>query len=260
MNKKEKKILITIIIIMLIAILIFCFANIKNKNSNENNYEKNNFENNLNLSNEANNNQEQVEYQENTNVENLKQYFGKTGNSNIYEVETEYDGRKTLQVKPNLQYKVAFAGIIKKSKPTFDEVDTIYQQNNPTGNGIFIEKNSREKIIQNLNNKNIFKSDYKINEKGYIEIVNKNSQNENDKKLEKAINSNKNYIVDISNIYYIIDDTSGEILDYNFANMDEYQTYEYVENENNIIIFINENNNNQLNNLEIIQDVLDLMN
>lgn len=260
MNKKKKAILITIIIIILIVILIFCFANIKTQNSNENNYEKNNFENNLNLSNEANNNQEQVEYQENTNVENLKQYFGKTGNSNIYEVETEYDGRKTLQVKPNLQYKVAFAGMIKKSKPTFDEVETIYQQNNPTNNGIFIEENSREKIIQILNNKNIFKSDYKINEKGYIEIANKNNQNENDKKLEKAINSNKKYIFDISNIYYIVDDTSGEILDYNFANIDEYQTYDYVENQNNMIIFINENNNNQINNLEIIQDVLDLMN
>ena len=40
--------------------------------------------------------------------------------------------------------------------------------------------------------------------------------------------------------------------------MDEYQTYEYSEDNNKLIIFITENKKNQLNKETIIKSVVDL--
>ena len=41
--------------------------------------------------------------------------------------------------------------------------------------------------------------------------------------------------------------------------MDEYQTYEYFEDGEKMLVYITENINNQLDNREIIESVIDLL-
>jgi hypothetical protein len=191
-------------------------------------------------------------------IEELKYDVGATGDSDIYELQTDnYDGREILTVKASIKYKVAFAGMIKKTLPTMEEVDEILNENHPKENGIWVEQYSREKILEILENKEFFNSEYTISASGYIMLENENNANENDKKLQKALNSKKQYLISISSICYIVDDITGEILDYSFENMDKYQTYEYFEDENKDIIFITENKSNQLSEKEIVNSVLE---
>lgn len=248
--KVNKKILIPIIVIILIIVIII-FAFIKNqKKRNDNNEIKNN------IFSEVDKNQ--VAYQENVTVDEIKNETGATGNSNIYEIQQEYDGRNVITVKANIKYKVAFAGMIKKSKPKVEELDELLNKNIPKKNGIWIKEQSRDKILEIFNNYKV-NSKYIIDDNGYLKIQDKNNQNDIDKKIEKAINGNKQYIIDVSSICYIVDDITGEILDYNFENMDKYQTYEYFEDENKFIIFINENTENQLKKIEIFDSVIEIL-
>ena len=83
--------------------------------------------------------------------------------------------------------------------------------------------------------------------------------NDYDKKIINIINGNKLYILDVNSVCYIVDDITGEILDYNFENMDKYQTYEYFEDNDKMIIFINENKSNQLDDKEIFESVINLL-
>lgn len=252
--KKNKVIIISIIVIITVLVL---FLIIKKNNKNSNGIYGNNTIIINNIYTEIDKNQ--IEYSENTNVEELKQETGKMGNSNIYEIQTEYDGRKTLQVKPNLKYKVAFAGMIKNSKPSNSELDDIYSKNSPSDNGIWVEKSSRNKIAEYFNSLGLLNSKYEINESGYLKIVEENNPNEYDKKIKNIINGNEQYVLDISSICYIVDDISGEILDYNFENMDKYQTYQYFEDNNKMIIFINQNTNKQMSEKEIFESVIKLI-
>lgn len=162
----------------------------------------------------------------NTLINNLKENYGITGNTDIYEVREEIDGSDVLTVKAGIKYKVAFAGMIKSSKPELSELEQILQEH-PTKTGIWIEKDSRNKIITFLkDNKNI-NSRYDIDEEGYLKIQEKNNQTEYDKNIEKYINSERTYLLNISSLCYIVDDITGEILDYSFEKMYKYQIYEY---------------------------------
>lgn len=248
--KVNKKIIIPIVVIILI-ILIIIFVFIQNqKELNDNNEMKNN------IFSEVDKNQ--IAYQENVTVDEIKNETGATGNSNIYEIQQEYDGRNVVTVKANIKYKVAFAGMIKNSKPKVEELDEILSKNIPKKNGIWIKEQSRDKILEIFNNDKV-NSKYIIDDNGYLKIQDKNNQNDIDKKIEKAINGNKQYIIDVSSICYIVDDITGEILDYNFENMDKYQTYEYFKDENKFIIFINENTKNQLTKMEIFDSVIEML-
>lgn len=252
---KKNKVIIISIIVIIIVLIPFLIIKKNNKNSNEIYGNNTIIINNIYTEIDKN----QIEYSENTNVEELKQETGKMGNSDIYEIQTEYDGRKTLQVKPNLKYKVAFAGMIKNSKPSNSELDDIYSKNSPSDNGIWVEKSSRNKITEYFNSLGLLNSKYEINESGYLKIVEENNPNKYDKTIKNIINGNEQYILDISSICYIVDDISGEILDYNFENMDKYQTYEYFEDNNKMIIFINQNTNKQMSEKEIFESVIKLI-
>lgn len=262
MKKNKKPLLVTILVILVIVIaLILLLSKIslnKNKSRNtETNIDENTTIEYINdIYTETNKNE--IEYQENTAVEDLKTQTGVTANNEIFEIEEEYDGRKVLTVKPSLKYKVAFAGMIKNSIPKMNEIDKISEESLPQYTGIWIEKNSRNKILQLVNGENT-NSKYYIDEQGYLKINQKNNQNDNDRKIENAINNDKQYILDISSVCYIIDNVTGEILDYNFEKMDSYQTYEYFKDENRMIIFINENSSNQLTEKEILESVINLI-
>lgn len=46
-------------------------------------------------------------------LQDMKKEINATGNTDIYQVEKEKDGRKILQIKPQIQFNVDLAGIIK---------------------------------------------------------------------------------------------------------------------------------------------------
>ena len=245
--KNNKVIILVVLLIMFVAILVLLFNKRMQKDNNQNNFEQ--------YGEQVDKNQ--IEYQPDVTVEEIKNEIGATGNTDIYEVEQEYDGRNILTVKPSIKYKVAFAGMIKKTKPSMNELDNIVEEKLPHKTGIWVEEKSRDKILEIFNDGDV-NSKYLIDDDGYLKIDRKNDQNDNDKKIEKVINGNKQYILDISSVCYIVDDITGEILDYNFENMDKYQTYEYFEDKDKYILFVTENSNNVLTNLEIFKSIINL--
>lgn len=195
-----------------------------------------------------------------TSIEEKKNDIGATGETEIYEIQKDNnDGREVLTVKPSIKYKVAFAGMINNSKPNINELDNIFEEKSPIKTGIWVDEESRESLLKLITNSKLFESVYTIDEEGYLVISKENQNNENDLKLQKAINSSKQYILSISSKCYIIDDITGEILDYSFENMDQYQTYEYFYDQDRYIIFITENKNNQLSGQEILKSIINLI-
>lgn len=227
----KKKIAIILGIIFIVIILFFIFQNVSNNENNKN---------------ESNDTENSIKYDENV-IEEIKNEINATGSTDIYQVEEEYDGRKIIQVRPNIQFDTALAGILKGSKPQENEIENLLN-NRPDKNGIWISENSREKFLNLLKENNIV--DYDIDEKGYLT---KQQENDNEsQKLDNAIKSNKLYIIDINGKSYIRDDISGEIVEYPFEQMDPYQAVDVYENEGNIIIEITTNENNKLSNAEIL--------
>ena len=141
-TKKKKIILVTILLIILIIILILIFNKRIQKDNNQNNFEQ--------YGEQVDKNQ--IEYQSDVTVEELKNEIGATGNTDIYEVEQEYDGRNIIAVKPSIKYKVAFAGMIKNAKPSMSELDNIVDGKLPNKAGIWVEEKSRDKILEIFNN------------------------------------------------------------------------------------------------------------
>ena len=241
MKKKKNILLTTIAIIIIIAIVVslIILKNIftaKEKWNNEfSKIDKNT-----------------INYKSDVTVDELKQEMNLTADSDLYEITTEYDGRKTLNVKKDILYKVAFAGIIKQSKPVLNEIDEIYNQNYPQENGIWISEHSKEdflKLLQgNVNCK------YEINEKGFLQINKDNNENENDEKLEKIINSDKKVIIDINNFDYEVDVVTGEIVEYPFKELEEL--VDIISNNNEKIIVIVKNQSNEFANEEVFEDFL----
>lgn len=237
MNKYKKKIIGAIILIVLIIIA----GNIISKKQNETNNDK-------------------EEKQSNTTIEELKEEYKYTGSQEIYEIDTELNGRQVIKVKASINYKVAFCGLIKNDKPNFEEIDSLFEKNYPTENGIWIIEKDREKILKYLNNNKYTNCKYEINENGYLQI---NQKVENvtsyDKKIETLINSEKQYIIAISSICYMIEPVSGEIVDNPYNELDQYQTYEYFTDESKMFISITENKENKMTKEEIFKSIIDLI-
>ena len=167
MKLKNRKIIIAISSIIIILIIItFTIIKVKNKDEDKG----------ISIINDEYTriDKNQLSYKDNVTVDELKESVGLTANSDIYEIQEEFDGRKILTVKADLKYKVAFAGMIKKRLPTMDELDKILQDNLPKYNGIWVEKDTRNKLLEILNG-NKFNSKYSIDNNGYIKIDEKNN-------------------------------------------------------------------------------------
>lgn len=258
----KKKIVIGISVILIILVIIVAVVLINNKEKNEVAVDNTATDNIVDENKIAENNiEEEINtYEENQKIDEIKYNTGATGDSNIYEVQTDsYDDREVVVVKPSIKYKVAFAGMVKNNLPQMQEVNQIYEDNKPQKNGIWVESDSRDKILSMFNNSGIFNNTYTIDQDGYMKVQEENNSNENDTKIVNAINSEKQYILSVSSICYIVDDLTGEIQRYSFEDMDRYQTYEYFENENQYIIFLTENKNNQLSDSEIINSLIGLL-
>ena len=168
-----------------------------------------------------------------------------------------FSNNRTTSVEQSDKYEVAFTGMYANENFDFDDVDNFVEENNPTKMGIWVKEQDKEKFLKLIESET--ESIYDIDEEDYLYIKNKDKQNENDKKIEEKINGNKLYMFSVSSTCYIIDEVTGEILDYCFEDMDQYQTYEYFESDDRCLIFITENKNEILSNNEILTSILNLI-
>lgn len=243
--KKRAKIVLLVIAIMLVAAITGIIIILRN-NSND-----------LNKEQEWNNkfsevHKNEISYKENTTVNELKEEIGITADNSLYEIAEEYDGRKILNIKADISYKVAFAGIIKQSKPELNEIDKVFGENYPEKNGIWISNQSRENFLKLI--KENTSSEYEVDEDGYLIIKDDSIQNENDKKLKTIINSNKKIIVDINNFDYEVDVVTGEVVEYPFEKLGDI--IDIIPNDNEKIIVTTKNEESNFSSREIIENFL----
>ena len=187
-------------------------------------------------------------------VNDLKEDIGVSGDTDLYQIQTEYDGNKTLDIKPEIQYKVAFAGIMEQKVPKLENVDTIFNKNYPKNYGVWIDSTSREKFLTML--KENTNNEYEITEEGFLKIKKENNSTDIDNSLKEMIQSNKRYIITISGIYYEIDRVTGEILDNFYEDMDPMQATKSVDNKDDIIIYLTTNTEKRLTTKEILYELI----
>lgn len=190
-------------------------------------------------------------------IDEIKQDLGYNNtDEEIYEIKKEYDGREVIVIKPNIQYKVAMAGAIKNGKPEFSEIDGLLEQA-PNKSGIWIEKNSRKEFVEIL--QKYTNCSYTIDEDGYLVQEQKDTSNEIDNNIKKAISNKKNYSICINSVAYLIDEVTGNIEEYPFEEIDPEQSFELFETENASLYVITSNTYKRGNYKNIIEEVLNNM-
>ena len=230
----KKKLLITIISVLVASIIIFANYNKKNKD----------FEKNQSPSEEI----ENISEEDVNTIEEIKSKINATASTDMYQIDEEYDGRKIIQIKSDIQYDTVLAGILKNSLPKENEIDEILK-NRPKKSGIWISENSREKFLELLKENNI--QGCIINEQGYLETNNDKNSTIND-----AIESNKLYVIDISGKCYQRDEITGRIIEYPFEEMEPDRSVEIYPTENSTIILVTNNYRKTLTNKQILEDIL----
>ena len=248
---KKKKVIIVLSVIVLIVLVIggILITKTWNNNQEENiaNNEMDEFKNNS------------VMYDEEANLEELKEEYKITGPDELYEVQTEYDGRKAVVVKPEIDYKVAFSGMIKNDSPEFSEIYKSYNDKYTQGSGVWIDEDARETFVNYLNDTKLLNNEYSVNDSGFLQTNKCDNETEMDKYLENIINEDKLNVISISGICYMVDPVTGEIVRNPFEDLDGSQTYEYFENENDRIIFVTENVDKELTQDEIFESLIELL-
>lgn len=236
----KKNILIIVLLLIFASITAFLIFYNKKENTLQNEIKSNEFMNEM-LSTDTNE------------INAIKNEINATGQTDIYQIEEEYDGRKIIQVKPDVQYQVALAGIIKNSIPAEDEINTILEKA-PTSSGMWIYKSSREKFMDLLNSNNIV--DFKITNEGYLKCNKQDNLTEQEEKLKNMSESDKLYVIDMLGKTYQRDYISGEIVEYPFEEMNSYQAVEIYKVENSIIFGVTSNKENRLSNKEILDAII----
>lgn len=240
----KKNILIVLLLVIVVVIAIVLIFNNKKENSDQNilqnEIQSDEFVNRM-VSTDANE------------INAIKNEINATGETDIYQIEEEYDGRKIIQVKPDIQYQVALAGIIKNGIPAEDEINTILEQA-PNSSGMWISESSREKFMELLNSNNIV--DFEITNEGYLKCNKQENLTEQEEKLKDMAESDKLYVIDVSGKTYQRDYISGEVIEYPFEEMDPYQVLEPYEIENSIILGVTSNKENRLSNKEILDAII----
>lgn len=237
LKNKKITIIISTIAIILAIIIITIVLNIKRSREN---------------SISTTNKLKEQEIEDIETIENIKNEINATANTNMYQIEEEYDGRKIIQMKPDIQYDTVIAGIIKNEKPKEEEIENLLKSR-PNRNGIWISNQSKQKFIELLKKNNI--ENFEIDDKGYLYQKEKDNS-ENSKKIQKAISSQKLFVIDISGRCYERDEISGEITEYPFEEMDPSQVLEVYSIDNSSILEITTNSKKILSEKEILQDIL----
>lgn len=159
MNKKSLIICIIVVLIIILAIFMIKLNNLgkddKKNNDIENTalVESKNNEENVNANFMDNSSSYQYTTEE---VEKIKKEINATANTDIYRIEEEPGGRKILQIKPEIQFNVDLAGIIKNGEPKENELNEILKKI-PNTTGIWISNQSRETFLGLLKNNGIRK-------------------------------------------------------------------------------------------------------
>ncbi len=241
----KKNILIVVLLVVVVVIAIILIFNNNTEKNNDQNILQNDIQNNdfMNrmVSTDANE------------INAIKNEINATGQTDIYQIEEEYDGRRIIQVKPDVQYQVALAGIIKNGIPAEDEINTLLEQA-PTNSGMWISESSREKFMDLLNSNNI--SDFEISNDGYLKCNKQDNLTEQEEKLKNMVESDKLYVIDMSGKTYQRDYISGEVIEYPFEEMDPYQVLEPYEVEDSIILGVTSNKDNYLSDIEILEAII----
>ena len=252
---------IVIIVILLVLMMIFIISKITQKTiktdaKGENNIEAQEEQENNKKQNEVENETTEVTEEENELISDLKDKSGITGNDDLYVVGEEYDGRKTLVINPQIEFNVVLAGILKQNKPQISEVEKILK-NKPQNAGIWINEQSRDRFLKMINSET--ESEYYVDSNGYLRVSKTENQNEYDKVLYNSINGNNLFIIDISGFCYCLDEVTGEVVCYQFEDMDPYQAYEVYEFSNSIIYIITSNHSKVLSSEEIFSELIESM-
>ena len=230
----KKKIIIVILITILIIAIVFVVIALRNKRDVDNYSENITDENDANI------------------INQIKAEINSTADTNIYQVEDEYDGRHTLQIKPNIQFDTVLAGVLIEGTPANNEIDSI-QKNKPTNTGVWISKKSRDSFEKILIDNNL--TNFSIDESGYLFETEKKN-NEMSKKLDNIIKSDKQFIIDISGTCYVRDEMSGDIVEYPFEKMDPNQIMELYKNDNSTILEISTNSKGKISNVDILKTII----
>lgn len=240
----KKNILIVLLLAIVVVIVIGLIFNNKKENNDQNI-----------LQNEIKSDEfmNRIVSTDSNEINAIKNEINATGQTDIYQIEEEYDGRKIIQVKPDVQYQVALAGIIKNGIPAEDEINTILEQA-PNSSGMWISESSREKFMELLNSNNIV--DFEITNEGYLKCNKQENLTEQEEKLKDMAESDKLYVIDVSGKTYQRDYISGEVIEYPFEEMDPYQVLEPYEIENSIILGVTSNKENRLSNKEILDAII----
>ncbi len=235
--KKYYNSIIVLIVISIIAITIFIITRKPGQ-------EEVNSENRIEKTENLNNNLEDIEI--------IKKEVNATANADIYQVEEELGGRKILQVKPEIQFEVDLAGIIKNAKPDEKELQSLVMKV-PQKNGVWISEQSRNNFLQLLKKNEI--ESFRITDEGYLEKK-EDSIGPLAKSLEEMLNANKLYIINMTGIAYERDYISGEITEYPFEDMDPTQVIEPYQKENTIILEITSNKKQKITDKEILETIV----
>lgn len=248
--KKKNYIIIGLVVLVVILIIVLIVFFSRKGNENVNNTETENVVN-ENTENNTNIVDQNIEKQNPEEIESIKNEINATGNTDIYYVDEEYDGRKILQIKPDVQFDVDLAGIMKNSKPEENEINELVGKE-PTNNGVWISEQSREIFSNLLKNNNI--TDFNISDEGYLQI-NNSGNNDMANKLVNMINSDRLYIINMTGTAYERDYISGEITEYPFEDMDPTQAIEPYQKDNKIILEITTNKMQRLSESEILDAI-----
>lgn len=185
-------------------------------------------------------------------IHEIKEEINATADTDMYQIQEEYDGRQILQIKPSIQFQTVLAGILKNGQPSENEIQDLLK-NKPTQEGIWIAKQSRESFLNLLKDNGI--NSCAINEQGYLYMTEENEKEEA-KKWKEAMHTNQLYIIDVSGVSYTRDDFSGEIVEYPFEKMEPHQAVDVYQEGNVTILEITTNEKGILSKQEILQDVL----
>lgn len=185
-------------------------------------------------------------------IETIKNELNATANTDIYQIEEEIDGRKIIQIKPQVQFEVDLAGVIKNDKPEEKELKSLLKKV-PKAGGVWISKQSREAFLELLEKNNI--ENTKINDEGYLQIYN-SAKDDIEKELDNMIKSDKLYIINMTGIAYQRDYITGEIMEYPFEDMDPFQIIEQYEDGNTIILEVTTNKKSKLTEKEILETII----
>lgn len=232
--KKRNIILILVVIIVIVIGIVLVKLNFQQDKEDENN---------------ATN---EVDIYDKETIHEIKEEINATADTDMYQIQEEYDGRRILQIRSSIQFETVLAGILKQGQPLENEIQELLKEQ-PKQAGIWIAKQSREAFLSLLKDNEI--NGYAINEEGYLYVTEEQDKEEANK-LKEVMQSNQLYIIDISGTSYKRDDLSGEIIEEPFEKMEPYQAVDVYQEGDMMILEVTTNEKGILSKQEILEDIL----